>query len=118
MQRNLKIASGMLATLSFLSASATPENGNAMDTTAASADVTADLGSDHDPAHTPSSAPLVETVECDDSSIDSPSMPDLRVHHPSSDSNSINSDSSSCAPTHVSPSASQAFAPSFAKTHF
>ena len=93
-------------------------SGNTVDTTAASTDITADSRSNHDPACTPSSAPLVETVEDDDSSIDSPSMPNLRVHHPSSDSNSIDSDSSSRTPIHVSPSTSQAFAPSLQRYTF
>ena len=96
-----------------LSASVTSENGNVTDTTAACTDVTTDPGSDHDPVHAPSSAPLVETIEDEDSSIDSPSMPNLRVHHPSSDSDSVNSNSTSHTPMHASPSASQAFAPSF-----
>ena len=58
---------------------------------------------------TPSPAPTVETVEEDDSSIDPPSLPDLRVHHPSSDSDSDND--SSHTPAHVPQSAFQAFAP-------
>ena len=66
-----------------LSTSVMPENGNDTDATAASVDVTADSGFDHDPKHAPFSAPLVETVEDDDSSIDSPNVPDLRVHYPS-----------------------------------
>ena len=101
-----------------LSASVTSENGNVTDTTAACMDVTTDPGSDHDPVHAPSSAPLVETIEDDDSSMDSPNVPDLRVHHPLSDSNSIDSNSTSHTPTHVSPSASQAFAPSLQRCTF
>ena len=95
-----------------LSAQVTPENGNATDTTTATADVTLDQGSNHDPVPTPSSAPLAATVEDDDSLIDSPSMPNLRVHHPTSDSDSDDNYSTSRTSVPVSPSASQAFAPS------
>ena len=78
-----------------LSAQATPKIGNTTDATAASADVILDPSSNHDPVNAPSSTPLVEAVKDDDSSLDSPSMPDLRVHHPSSYSDSDNSDSAS-----------------------
>ena len=90
---------------------AMPENGNTMDTTAASTNATSDLSSNCDPVNASSSAPLVETVEDDDSSLNLPSMPDLRVHHPSSDSDSDDSDSASQPSAHVPPSASQASAP-------
>ena len=95
-----------------LSVSVTPKNGDTTDATAASTDLTMDSGSNYDSTHVPSSAPIVEIIEENDSSIDPPSMPDLRVHHPSSDSDSDENEPSSCTPVHVSPSASQAFAPS------
>ena len=96
-----------------LSVQETPENGNATDATAASTNTTSDSSSDHDPVNASSSAaPFVETVKDDDSSLNSSSMPNLRVHHPSSDSDSDNSDSASQPSVHVPPSASQAFAPS------
>ena len=95
-----------------LSAQVTPDNGNTADATAASTDVTLDWSSNHDPVNAPSSARLVETVEDDDSSVDSPSMPNLRFHHPSSDSDSDNSETASQTSVHISPSESQAFAPS------
>ena len=96
-----------------LSVQETPENGNATDATAASTNTTSDSSSDHDPVNASSSAaPFVETVKDDDSSLNSSSMPNLRVHRPSSDSDSDNSDSASQPSVHVPPSASQAFAPS------
>ena len=76
----------------------------------ASTDIPMDPGSDHDSTHTPSPAPTVETIEEDDSSIDPPSLPDLRVHHSLSDSDSADNSSHDLA--HVPRSASQAFAPS------
>ena len=90
-----------------LSASATSEDDVTTDTTAASTNNAANSESKHDLTFIPSSAPAVETIEEDDSSIDPPSMPDLRVHHPSSDSDSDKN--SSHTPVHVPPSASQAF---------
>ena len=91
---------------------AMPENGNTMDTTAASTNATSDLSSNCGPVNASSSAPLVETVEDDDSCLDSPSMPDLRICHPLSDSDSDHCDSAFQPSTHVSLNASQAFAPS------
>ena len=81
-----------------LSTSVTPKNGDTTDITAASTDIATDSGSKHGLTYIPSSPPIVETIEEDDSSVDSPSMPDLGVHHPSSDSDSGESDSSSCTP--------------------
>ena len=72
-----------------------PETGNATDATAVSTDATSDPSSNHYPVSTPSSIPLVETVADDDSSLEPPSMPNLRVYHPSSDSDSDDSDSAS-----------------------
>ena len=95
-----------------LSTQATSDNGNATDTTAASTDATSDFNYDCNPVHAWSSAPLVETVEDDDSCLDSPSMPDLRIYHPLSDSDSDHCDSAFQPSTHVSLNASQAFAPS------
>ena len=62
-----------------LSVSVTPKNGDATDATVASVDLTTDSGSNYDSTHVSSSAPTVETIEEDDSSIDPPSMPDLSV---------------------------------------
>ena len=95
-----------------LSAQVTPENGNTTDTTAANAVFTLDQGSNDDQVPALSSAPFVESVEDDDSSIGSPSMPDLQVHHPTSDSDSDDNDSTSRTSVPISPNASQAFAPS------
>ena len=71
-----------------LSMCATPCNGNATDATATSTDATSDLNHDCNPMNAPSSIPLVETVMDDNSSLNSPSVPDLRVPHPLSDANS------------------------------
>ena len=95
-----------------LSAQVTPENGSATDTTATSTDISSDPSSNHDLVNVPSSAPLVQTVKDGNSFLDSPSMPNLRVHHPSSDSDSDNNNSASRTPAHISPSVSQAFDPS------
>ena len=81
--------------------------------TSAGTDTPTDPGSDHDPKRTPSPAP---TVEEDDSSMDPPSLPDLSVHHPSSDSDS--DDDSPHTTAHVPRSASQAFAPSSQRYSF
>ena len=99
-----------------LSVSATSKDDVTADTTAASTNNATHSESKHDLTSIPSSAPTVETVEEDDSSIDPPSLPDLSVHHPSSDSDS--GDDSSHTPVHVPRSASQAFAPSSQRYSF
>ena len=63
------------------------------------------------PQNVPPVALFAETVKDDNSLLDFPNMPGLRVHHPSTDSNSEDSKSTFCFLTCVSPSALQSFAP-------
>ena len=57
------------------------------------------------------SAPTCGDCQDDDSFPNFPSMPNLRVHHPFSDSDSDNTDSAYQPSLHASPSVSQDFAP-------
>ena len=100
------------------STQATPENGNAADKTTTSTTAASDLGPDCDPVNVPTSTLLAETVEDDDSSLDSPTVPNLRVHHPSSDPEFDDTISASQPLVHASPSTSQAFAPSLQQHTF
>ena len=65
-----------------LSTQATADNGNPTDTTTTSTDAASDSNNDCNPVNALASTPIVETVQDDDSSLDSPSMPDFRVPQP------------------------------------